>query len=237
MTPVLEARSLAKSFGARRVVDGVDLAVASGEVVGLLGPNGAGKTTVFRLVAGLLVADSGTVLLDGVDLSSWPLWRRARAGLGYLPQVPTVFRGITVAANVEIALEARGASRGAAAGVLDAAGLAHLASARAETLSGGERRRLEIARCLAQAPRVLLLDEPFAGLDPVAVADLTSRIRALAASGMGVLLTDHAVREAFGSCDRVVVLDHGILRCTGDPASVARDPHVRARYLGQDFPL
>ncbi len=237
MSPILEARGLARAFGDRRVVDGVDLAVDRGEVVGLLGPNGAGKTTVFRMVAGLLPVDAGTVRLDGVEVSDWPLWRRARAGLGYLPQVPTVFRGVSVRANVEIALEARGAPRSGAEAVLDAAGLGHLAGARAETLSGGERRRLEIARCLAGAPHVLLLDEPFAGVDPVAVADLQRRVRTLADSGLGVLLTDHAVRETLGVCDRVIVLDRGTVQCAGSPASVAGDPRVRARYLGEDFPL
>jgi lipopolysaccharide export system ATP-binding protein len=236
VTAVLEVRGIEASFGVHRVVQGISLDVGAGEVVGLLGPNGAGKTTVFRVLAGLLHADAGTVRLDGTDVTTWPLWRRARAGLGYLPQLPTVFRGVSVRANVEIALEARGAPRAGAQAVLDAAGLAHLGDQRAQTLSGGERRRLEIARCLAAAPRVLLLDEPFAGLDPVAVTDLRLRVRALAADGLGVLLTDHAVREALGACDRVVVVDGGVVQCTGDPASVARDPRVRARYLGEDFP-
>ena len=233
--PALSAAGLRKSFAGRPVVQGVDLHVAPGEVVGLLGPNGAGKTTVFRMLAGLLALDAGEVRLQGQDVSALPLHARAQRGLGYLPQQPTVFRGLSVQANVQLVLEARGRPTALAAGILAEAGLEHLASAAAQTLSGGERRRLEIARCLAGEHVVLLLDEPFAGVDPVAVQDLQARVRALAQRGLGILMTDHAVREAMGICQRVVVIDGGIAVCAGSPEQVARDPHVRARYLGDDF--
>jgi lipopolysaccharide export system ATP-binding protein len=233
--PVLRATGLRKSFGGRPVVQGVDLHVASGEVVGLLGPNGAGKTTVFRMLAGLLALDGGEVRLLGQDVSALPLHARAQRGLGYLPQQPTVFRGLSVAANVQLVLEARGRPVSLVAGILAEAGLEHLASAAAQTLSGGERRRLEIARCLAGEHVVLLLDEPFAGVDPVAVQDLQARVRALARRGLGILITDHAVREAMGICQRVVVIDGGAEVCAGSPEQVASDPRVRTRYLGDGF--
>jgi len=232
----LIATGLRRTLGGRLVLGGVDLAVRPGEVVGLLGPNGAGKTTCFRLIAGLDRADAGTVTLDGAPLDGLPLWRRVRLGLGYLSQEPSVFRGLTVRENLLVPLERLGeAAR--ADGLLEEAGLAHLAGSQAGTLSGGERRRLEIARCLAANPRVLLLDEPFSGVDPVAVADLQGRIRALAARGLGVLITDHAVREALGVCDRALLLDGGRPMLGGTPEEVARDPTARARYLGAGFQL
>jgi lipopolysaccharide export system ATP-binding protein len=232
---VLEAQGLHKRFGARTVVRAVDVAVGEGEVVGLLGPNGAGKTTVFRMLAGLLAPDAGTVRLAGQDVTDLPLHRRAQRGLGYLPQRPTVFRGLSVVANIELVLEARGRPRSLATELLDEAGLTHLADAAAERLSGGERRRLEMARCLAGEHRVLLLDEPFAGVDPVAVQDLQERVARLARGGLGILLTDHAVREAMQICQRVLILDGGELQCAGTPQEVAQHPRVRARYLGEDF--
>ena len=231
----LQARGLRRSYRGRRVVDGVDLDVAPGEVVGLLGPNGAGKTTCFRMVAGLELPEAGTVALDGVDLGRLPLWRRVRAGLGYLAQEPTVFRHLSVRNNLEVALGARGAPLEQAGALLERAGLLALAEQAAGRLSGGERRRLEIARALAAAPRVLLLDEPFAGVDPVAVAALQRVIAQLARDGMGVLVTDHAVRETLGICDRALILDGGRVMASGAPQQVAADPHVRDRYLGPDF--
>ena len=232
----LRATGLIKRWRGRVVLDGLDIGVEPGEIVGLLGPNGAGKTTCFRLITGLLIPDGGQVSLAGRALDGLPLWRRTRLGLGYLPQESSIFRDLSARENLELALELRDA-RDEAAALLEAAGLTHLALARAGTLSGGERRRLEIARCLAMRPTVLLLDEPFSGVDPVAVSDLQVRIRALADAGIGVLLTDHAVREALRICDRALILDGGRVMSAGTPAEVAADPHARARYLGHDFAL
>lgn len=233
----LEARGLRKVLGGRTVVASLGLHVRPGEVVGLLGPNGAGKTTTFRMLAGLLAPDAGEVLLDGQRLTGLRLWERVRRGLGYLPQEPSVFRRLSVADNVAVALEGSGRGGGEVAGILAEAGLAALAGQPAGRLSGGERRRLELARCLAAAPRIVLLDEPFSGVDPVAVSELQGRIRALAERGIGVLLTDHAVREALGSCDRALILDAGEVMAQGTPEVVAAHAHARARYLGADFEL
>ena len=205
--------------------------------MGLLGPNGAGKTTSFRMIAGLLRADAGEVLLDGQALTGLRLWERVRRGLGYLPQEASVFRDLSVEANVVVALEGCGRSRAEAAELLRQGGLDKLSRQRAGGLSGGERRRLELIRCMATRPRVLLLDEPFSGVDPVAVADLQVRIRALAEAGVGVLLTDHAVREALGICHRAVILDGGEVMVEGSPQEVAGHAMARARYLGADFSL
>jgi lipopolysaccharide export system ATP-binding protein len=231
----LVARGLDKTLSDRRVVGGVDLEVAPGRVVGLLGPNGAGKTTCFKMIAGLLRPDAGTVTLDGVDLGTLPLHRRVQRGLGYLPQEPSVFKALTARENVGAALEAKGRPASDAMQHLEALGLAALADAPAGKLSGGERRRLEIARCLALGPTVLLLDEPFAGVDPIGVQDLQERVRALAVGGLGILLTDHAVREALGICDEAIILDAGTVMARGRPSDVAADPTVRARYLGDRF--
>lgn len=233
--PILVGKGLVRSFQGRRVVDGVSIAVHPRRITGLLGPNGAGKTTTFRMLAGLLAPDGGRVLLDDREVTALPLHARARAGVGYLAQVPTAFRGLTVYENVALVLETRGQPVERARIFVERMGLGHLSGARAERLSGGERRRLEIARCLALEPRVMLLDEPFAGVDPVTVAELQRRVRELAHDGLGILLTDHAVREAMGVCHRICVLDGGIIQREGTPEEVAADPRVQERYLGHGF--
>jgi lipopolysaccharide export system ATP-binding protein len=232
----LVASGLGKAYGRRRVVDGVSLSVRPGEVHGLLGPNGAGKTTVFRLLAGVESPDTGTVHLDGRALVRLPLHRRAALGLGYLPQEDTLFRDLDVLGNVAIAASMRPGGPPPLE-LLARVGIAALATRRVDGLSGGERRRLEIARLLALGPRVLLLDEPFAGIDPVAVGGLQRLTRALAAGGLGVLITDHAVRETLAICDRATLLDGGIIQVEGTPSVVAADARARARYLGADFVL
>ncbi len=241
----LVATGLHKRYGRREVVSDVSLRVPPGAVHGLLGPNGAGKTTIFRMLAGVERPDAGTVRLDGADLADLPLHRRARLGLGYLPQEDTLFRDLDVRGNVAIAAELASSSWGGGRAPRNApprveetlaqVGLAHLADRRVDGLSGGERRRLEIARLLALGPRLLLLDEPFAGIDPIAVGSLQELVRALAASGLAVLVTDHAVRETLAICDRATVVDGGTTQVEGTPAIVAADPRARARYLGPDF--
>ncbi len=234
--PALAAEGLRKAYGGRRVVDGVGFEVRGGEVLGLLGPNGAGKSTVFRMLAGVETPDAGTVRLAGASLDGLPLHRRARAGLGWLPQEDTLFRDLDVAGNVRLAADASGVTEPPEA-FLARTGVEALARRSVVDLSGGERKRVAIARLLALRPRVLLLDEPFAGVDPVAVRALSALVRALAADGLAVVLTDHAVRDALGACDRAVLLDGGVVHVEGSPAEVAADPHARARYLGADFTL
>ena len=237
---ILTATGLHRRYGRREVVRRLDLQVGPGEVVGLLGPNGAGKTTTFRLLTGLLAPHAGTVRLGAHDITRWPLWRRARAGMGYLPQGASVFRRLTVGANLDVALARSGLTRGARharrAALLTEHGLEHLAEARGDRLSGGERRRVEIARALAANPSVLLVDEPFAGLDPHAVTAVTAQLRRLANQGVGVLLTDHRARQALEACDRLYILADGDLLAAGSPSEIAQDPVVRARYLGDDVP-
>lgn len=239
MTGPLTAVGLHRRFRGRPVVHDLTLHVQPGEVVGLLGPNGAGKTTTFRMLTGLLRPHAGRVLLGGVEVTRWPLWRRARAGLGYLPQQPTVFRRLTVAGNVDAALARRGLDRAARAREVDALlarfGLAELSHARGETLSGGERRRVEIVRALAAGPGIILVDEPFAGLDPRAATGVADHLRRLASAGVGVLLTDHHARQALEACERIYILNRGVLLLEGTPAEVADDPRVRALYLGEHF--
>jgi lipopolysaccharide export system ATP-binding protein len=230
VTTLLRAQGLRHSYGGLQVLSGLDLHLSAGEVLGLLGPNGAGKSTTFAILAGQLRPDAGTVHLEERCMDGLPLWRRVRAGLGYLAQEPTVIRAMTVADN--IGLIGPGVDVSAC---LAAAGLSERAGAMAGTLSGGERRRLEIARSLATGPRVMLMDEPFSGVDPVGVEDLKRIIRELAADGLGVLLTDHAVRAALLCCDRVVLLDRGQVMAHGTPAEVAADARVRDRYLGSEF--
>ena len=237
----LVARGLAKSFRGRRVVDGVSFEVSPGEVVGLLGPNGAGKTTSFHCVVGLLVPDEGEVLLGGKDLSGLPLHRRARMGLGYLPQEDSIFRKLSVRDNLLLVLEGHGVkgreARDKADEVLTEFELLRVADSLGETLSGGERRRAEIARSLVSEPRFLLFDEPFAGIDPIAVHELQRLIAGLKERGLGVLITDHAVRETLGICDRAVLLVEGRLLETGTPAEIAASERARAVYLGERFKL
>lgn len=235
-TAPLVAKGLRKAYGRRVVVDGVDLVVEPGRVHGLLGPNGAGKTTVFRILAGVERADGGSVHLGGTRLDDLPLHRRARLGLGYLPQEDTLFRDLDVLGNVALAAET---SRSGADPrvLLERVGISALAARGVDGLSGGERRRLQIARLLALRPRVVLLDEPFAGIDPVAVNGLQSLVRALAGEGIGVLVTDHAVRETLATCDRAVLLDGGIVQVEGTPFELASDDRARARYLGPDFTM
>ncbi|MFL5310132.1 MAG: LPS export ABC transporter ATP-binding protein [Myxococcales bacterium] len=237
----LHARGLSKSFRGRKVVDRVSFDVNPGEVVGLLGPNGAGKTTSFHCVVGLLHPDEGEVHLGGRDLSGLPLHRRARMGLGYLPQEPSIFRKLTVRQNLLLVLEGHGVhgdeARGRTDDVLQEFDLLRVADSLGEQLSGGERRRTEIARALLAEPRFLLFDEPFAGIDPIAVHELQRLIGKLRARGLGVLISDHAVRETLGICDRAVLLVEGRLLEAGTPPQIAASERARAVYLGERFKL
>lgn len=239
---VLVAQHLNKRYNSRPVVDDVSLTVNSGEVVGLLGPNGAGKTTSFHLIVGLLACDAGTVHLDQRELTSLPMHARARLGLGYLPQEPSIFRKLSVAHNIMAILEAReDLPSGGRARRLDALlkelNIQHLAGSRGESLSGGERRRVEIARALASEPRFILLDEPFAGVDPISIGDIHRTIRYLSARKIGVLITDHSVRETLSICDRGYIVSEGKIICEGRPDVILADDRVREVYLGQDFKL
>ncbi len=237
----LRTHDLTKSYGGRTVVRGVSLEVASGEVVGLLGPNGAGKTTTFYMTVGLTAPDSGRVLLDGADVTGDPMYIRARKGIGYLPQEPSIFRGLTVAQNILAILETLpidAQTRRVRLGELLAElNLAPLAAAPAYTLSGGERRRVEITRALVVSPLFILLDEPFAGIDPIAVADIQKIIFHLKERGIGVLITDHNVRETLRITDRAYIVRDGVIFRSGTPESLAGDEDVRRIYLGTEFRL
>ena len=242
----IDVQSLTKSYGARKVVDAVSLTVRAGEVVGLLGPNGAGKTTTFYMVVGLVRPNSGAVVLtakDGsiTDITHQPIHVRAREGLGYLAQETSVFRRLSVADNLRLIWEQRGVESSEQERrlplLLEEFGLVPLAGATAETLSGGERRRVEIARAIATDPAFLLLDEPFTGIDPIAVADIQEIIRLLRAKGLGVLITDHAVRETLAIVDRAYILNHGRIEVSGTAAEVAESPVARQFYLGESFRL
>ena len=239
---VLAARHLAKRYNARTVVNDVSLTVNSGEVVGLLGPNGAGKTTSFYMIVGLVACDGGSVHLDQRELTALPMHARARLGLGYLPQEPSIFRKLSVADNIMGILEARddlpaANRRRRLESLLRDLHIEHLRSNRGESLSGGERRRVEIARSLASEPRFILLDEPFAGVDPISVGDINRIIRYLSGRSIGVLITDHNVRETLSICDRAYIVNEGQIICDGRPETILRDDRVREVYLGQDFKL
>jgi len=237
----LRTHELTKSYGGRTVVRGVSLEVSSGEVVGLLGPNGAGKTTTFYMTVGLTTPDAGRVTLDGVDVTDDPMYARARKGVGYLPQEPSIFRGLTVEQNVLAILETLKLSaaerRARARDLLTELGLMTVAGSPAYTLSGGERRRAEITRALVVSPKFILLDEPFAGIDPIAVTDIQKIIFHLKERGIGVLITDHNVRETLRITDRAYIVTDGSIFRSGTPAGLAGDDEVRRIYLGTDFRL
>ncbi len=237
----LVAEGLRKSYRGRKVVDGVSLSIAPGEIVGLLGPNGAGKTTCFYMMVGLVEPDGGQVLLGDEDITTWPMFKRARAGVAYLAQEPSAFRRLDVQDNIWMVLEALGTGAAEAQRRIDALledfGLSGLRHQRAETLSGGERRRLEVARSLAIDPTFILLDEPFAGIDPLAVIDLQRIIGHLKALGIGILITDHNVRETLKITDRAYIIKDGKIFATGDPLGLSDNEDVRRIYLGEDFRL
>jgi lipopolysaccharide export system ATP-binding protein len=242
MTPAtLKTINLTKSYGGRTVVRGVSLDVSSGEIVGLLGPNGAGKTTTFYMTVGLTAPDSGRVELDGKDVTDDPMYVRARKGIGYLPQEASIFRGLTVEQNILAILETMGLDavtrRSRLRELLAELNLTPLAKAPAHTLSGGERRRAEITRALVTAPKFILLDEPFAGIDPIAVADIQKIIFHLRDRGIGVLITDHNVRETLRITDRAHIVHDGVIFKSGTPDSLAADDDVRRIYLGREFRL
>ena len=246
-TSSLEAFHLQKSYGSRRVVQDVSVAVNKGEVVGLLGPNGAGKTTSFYMIVGLVRADAGKILIDGQSIEHLPIHRRSRLGLSYLPQEASIFRKLNVAENVRAVLELQEDSQGQPlseqeierqlAGLLADLRVEHLRDSPAIALSGGERRRVEIARALATHPRFILLDEPFAGIDPIAVIEIQRIIRFLKAKGIGVLITDHNVRETLGICDHACIISEGNVLAKGTPSEIVDNAEVRRVYLGEHFKM
>jgi len=235
------ARGLVKSYHGKRVVDGVDFQVRPGEVAGLLGPNGAGKTTSFYMVTGVIQPDEGRVLLEGMDITSLPMYLRARRGINYLPQESSIFRGLTVYENLMAVAESLPVSRSERAerveSLLSELGVSRLADSKAITLSGGERRRVEIARSLVTEPRVIMMDEPFAGIDPIAVADIQNIVRSLSRRGIGVLITDHNVRETLKICTHATIIHEGRVIISGTPEEIVSDPLARKHYLGEGFEL
>ena len=237
----LVGRGLGKSFNRRPVLRGVNIAVQRGEVVGLLGPNGAGKTTCFYIMTGLIAADTGVVSLDGQDITELPMYRRARLGLGYLPQEASIFRGLSVEQNIRATLEIAEPEAELREALLEALlaefSITHLRRASAMALSGGERRRCEIARALATQPRFILLDEPLTGIDPIAVGEIRDLVRHLKDRGIGVLITDHNVRETLEIVDRAYILHEGRVLMEGEPAAIVADSDVRRVYLGERFSL
>ncbi len=238
---VLRAEALMKRYRKRTVVSDVSLTVESGEVVGLLGPNGAGKTTCFYMILGLVPIDQGSVTLDGRDVTHLPIYRRSRLGLSYLPQEASIFRRLNVAQNIQAVLELQGLGedevRSRLENLLDDLHIGHLRASPAVSLSGGERRRVEIARALATNPRFILLDEPFAGVDPIAVIDIQQIIRFLKERGIGVLITDHNVRETLGICDHAYIINQGSVLAFGKPEEIIYNEAVRKVYLGENFRL
>ena len=237
----LSVAALKKRYKSRTVVHDVSLAVGSGEVIGLLGPNGAGKTTCFYMIVGLVAADGGRIELDGDDLTRMPIHSRARLGLSYLPQEASIFRKLSVEENLRAILELQGIDADETANRLDALledlSIAHLRESPSMSLSGGERRRVEIARALATRPRFILLDEPFAGVDPIAVLDIQKIIGFLKERGIGVLITDHNVRETLGICDRAYIINDGRVLASGTPDEIVYNENVRKVYLGEHFRL
>ena len=237
----LAVHSVEKSFGTRQVVRGVSIYVRRGEAVGLLGPNGAGKTTVFYMITGLIKADRGAIELDGHDVTKLPMYQRARLGIGYLPQEASIFRGLTVEQNIRAVLEVVEPSRkkreAELDSLLDEFNITRLRRTPSIALSGGERRRVEIARALATRPNYMLLDEPFAGIDPIAVGDIQDLVRHLTNRGIGVLITDHNVRETLGLTDRAYIVYAGEILTEGSPDEIVSDPDVRRLYLGEEFRL
>ncbi|HAZ13710.1 MAG TPA: LPS export ABC transporter ATP-binding protein [Bdellovibrionales bacterium] len=239
MENVLVATGLKKRYGGRQVVQDVSVQVTQGEIVGLLGPNGAGKTTCFYMIVGLVKAEGGKITLSGEDVTSHPIHKRALNGLGYLPQEASIFRDLSVEANIYSVLENRPLPRVKKRTLLESLlndfGLGHIRSSRGSALSGGERRRVEIARALALEPKFILLDEPFAGVDPLAVSDIQNIIRALKARNIGVLITDHNVRETLGIVDRAYIMNSGELLVSGTPDDIIHDERARKFYLGEEF--
>jgi len=238
---MLSARGLTKSYDGRRVVDGIDLSIGQGEVVGLLGPNGAGKTTTFYLIVGLVKPDGGSMELDGEAVDSFPMYLRARKGITYLPQEPSIFRRLTVEENIMAILETVKMTgderRERLSSLLDELDLKPLAGHYGYSLSGGERRRVEITRALVRSPKFILLDEPFAGIDPLAVADIKKIIARLKGKGIGVIISDHNVRETLSVCDRAYIINKGSILVQGDPATIASCERARKIYFGEDFTL
>ncbi|MBI0002512.1 LPS export ABC transporter ATP-binding protein [Bartonella sp. M0177] len=237
----LAARDLTKTYRGRQVVKGVSFGVRAGEIVGILGPNGAGKTTCFYMVTGLVEVDSGSIEIDGFDVTDMPMYRRSRLGIGYLPQEASIFRGLSVEDNIKAVLEVVEKDRKKREEELDALldefKIAHLRKSPSLALSGGERRRLEIARALASRPNFMLLDEPFAGIDPIAIADIQQLVRHLKSRGIGVLVTDHNVRETLGLVDRAYIIHDGQVLTHGQPDDIVTNADVRRLYLGDQFSL
>ena len=239
---MLSAQGLRKRYKQREVVADFGLTLKAGEVVGLLGPNGAGKTTCFYMIVGLVSADAGKIELDGQDITAEPMYKRAKLGVGYLPQEPSVFRKLTVSDNLRLVLELREDLDSAGVdreldSLLDELQIAHVAEQLGASLSGGERRRCEIARALAAKPRLMLLDEPFAGVDPISVGEIQRIVKHLKNRGIGVLITDHNVRETLGICDRAYILSGGTVLAQGAPDALLANPDVRRVYLGESFRL